>query len=219
MLAAAASTATRSPGAGAGGGCPVPAVLAVITLPAVCSHASFYKSQPAFVAALAAVAGQGAPTGQKRKAVGGLVDSRHTFMCYIWIRARVQACIDARSPSRPAPHPPLHHPAGAQVRPRALEVRERHSGQPGAARAVHVAVLFPGAAGWQAARAFRDCLLGDASRLFSARAFGAVYVQAVSAPYLVRTWRACAPAWQPAWSARRVPPGAPPGAHHPATLA
>lgn len=72
------------------------------------------------------------------------------------------------------------------MRPRFLEVRERHEGYHGAARAVHAVILFSGDAGWAAARALQARLLGDVSRLFSVRTFGRVYVQAVSSPYLVR---------------------------------
>ena len=97
-----------------------------------------------------------------------------------------------RPATRPHPCPP---PAGARVLPRALEVRERHRGQPGAARAVHVAVLFPGDGGWAAARAFRARLLGDVSKIFTARSFRGAYVEAVSAPFLVRAACSAAPWW------------------------
>lgn len=90
------------------------------------------------------------------------------------------------------------------MRPQVLETRERHAGHPGFARAVHVAVLFPGDRGMAQASAFQARLLSDVSRWFRANMFGKVYTDAVSAPYLVRV-RAC---MRLAPDAKLMPPNA-----------
>ena len=78
---------------------------------------------------------------------------------------------------------------GTVVRPRYIE-DEREFG----ALSVHTVVLFTGTGSWGQATWLRLQLEGNASQLFDAATFGAVYVRAVSAPYLVRTLhcRGCA---------------------------
>ena len=83
--------------------------------------------------------------------------------------------------TRPLPHHPL---AGSIARPRYIE-DEREFG----ARSVHTVIVYTAAGGWGAATWLRLQLEGNASLLFDAATFGAVYVRAVSAPYMVR-WHA-----------------------------
>lgn len=73
-------------------------------------------------------------------------------------------------------------PAGAVVRPRYIQ-DERDYGS----RSVHTVILFTAPGGWGAATHLRLRLEGNAAPLFDAATFGAVYVRAVSAPYLVST--------------------------------
>lgn len=72
--------------------------------------------------------------------------------------------------------------------PAALEAPEHR----GVARKVHAVITFPGSDGWASARAAQARLVGDVSRLFDARKFGAVSARSVSAPYLVRVLHGCA---------------------------
>lgn len=80
-----------------------------------------------------------------------------------------------------SPHPPSPIcSAGSIVRPRYIE-DEREFG----ARSVHTVIVYPSPAGWGAATWLRQQLEGNVSSLFDAATFGAVYVRAFSAPYMV----------------------------------